>query len=314
MTAVVGQGPAGAGGSASGRSASGSIYDLGYRGYEGPRLGRRHALAALAAESLRTTFGIGRGGRAKIVPFGLAFLVLLPALVAVAVSGLRGQLPLGPEGEDISPVRYSNDYGLVAQLLFMFAAAQAPELVGRDLRYSFLSLLFARALRRTDYVLARVAALAASIAAVFLVPQALILAGHALASADVVDAVRKDVGSAPAVVGQAILAAALLGSVALAVASFTPRRSYATAAIIVAFVVPPLVRGLLRNLADSPDASRLVALVSPSDLLEETNAWLFATGAPTRVEGGGPGAVLAIVAIVVIAVGVLVLRYRRLPV
>ncbi|HEU4671872.1 MAG TPA: hypothetical protein VFS32_03150 [Candidatus Limnocylindrales bacterium] len=314
MTAVVGQGPAGVGGSASGRSASGSIYDLGYRGYNGPRLGRRHAVAALVRESLRTTFGIGRGGRAKVIPFGLAFLVLLPALVAVAISGLRGQLPLGPEGEDISPVRYANYYGLVAQLLFMFAAAQAPELVGRDLRSAFLSLIFARALRRTDYVAARVAALVVAIAVILLLPQALILAGHSLASPDVLDAVGSDLGDVPAVVGQALLAALLLATVALAVASFTPRRSYATAAIIVAFVVPPLVSGLLRSLAGSPTASRLVALASPSDLLDATNRWLFGLGGPERVAGGGPVAALAAVAIVVAGLAVMVVRYRRLPV
>ncbi len=28
-------------------SATGSIFDLGYRGYDGPRLGRRHAITAL---------------------------------------------------------------------------------------------------------------------------------------------------------------------------------------------------------------------------------------------------------------------------
>ena len=51
----------------------GSIYDLGYQGYTGPRLGRRSAVAgAASAQSLRACYGIGRGGRAKIAPFTLA--------------------------------------------------------------------------------------------------------------------------------------------------------------------------------------------------------------------------------------------------
>ena len=53
-------------------SATGSIFDLGYRGYDGPRLGRRHAITTLFTQSLKWTFGIGRGGRAKIAPFALA--------------------------------------------------------------------------------------------------------------------------------------------------------------------------------------------------------------------------------------------------
>ena len=52
----------------------GSIYDLGYQGYEGPRLGRRSAATALFRNTLKGCFGIGRGGRAKIAPLALAGL------------------------------------------------------------------------------------------------------------------------------------------------------------------------------------------------------------------------------------------------
>ena len=33
-------------------SATGSIFDLGYHGYDGPRLGRRHAISTLFVHSL----------------------------------------------------------------------------------------------------------------------------------------------------------------------------------------------------------------------------------------------------------------------
>ena len=49
----------------------GAIYDIGYRRYVGPRLGRRFAVRSLFAHTVRGAFGIGRGGRAKVVPFGL---------------------------------------------------------------------------------------------------------------------------------------------------------------------------------------------------------------------------------------------------
>jgi ABC-2 type transport system permease protein len=302
--------PAGAAGPTVASDARGSIYDLGYRHYDGPRLGRRHAVAALFRDSFRASFGLGRSGRAKIAPFGLAGLALLPAIVAVGVVGLANQLGTGPQAEAISPVRYATYYGLIAELLFLFAAAQGPELLGRDLRHHVLSLLFSRALRRVDYVAAKVGALVAALLVVQLVPQLVIFLGRVLSSNDMVDAARTDLASLPAVVGQAALVAILLGSTALAIASFSGRRSYATAAIIVAFIVPPLVSGLLRNLADSPDSGRIVSLLSPPDLLEATNRWLFALDDGTRVLGeGGPLPAAAALVISALAVAVLVRRY-----
>ena len=42
----------------------GTIYDLGYRHYDGPRLGRRAAIGAIVCAGLRAAFGLGRwGGR-----------------------------------------------------------------------------------------------------------------------------------------------------------------------------------------------------------------------------------------------------------
>ena len=58
MTAPATRGPVGDG-------ATGSIYDLGYRGYDGPRYGRPTVLLALLRRSLQEAYGIGRGGRAK---------------------------------------------------------------------------------------------------------------------------------------------------------------------------------------------------------------------------------------------------------
>jgi ABC-2 type transport system permease protein len=293
--------------------ALGSIYDLGYRRYEGPRLGRRHAFAALFRDSLRATFGIGRGGRAKVAPFAIAVLALLPALVAVGVAGLVNQIPGGAQSQALSPVRYETYYALIAQLLFTFAAAQAPELLGRDLRHHVLSLLFSRALRRDDYVAAKLGALVSALLLVQLLPQLIIFAGRALASTDVTGSIAADAGKLPPVLAQAGIVAVTLGSISLAIASYSARRSYATAGIIVAFVVPPLAAGLLRNLAEAPDSARVLSLLSPPDLLDATNRWLFDLPASSRVLAGGP--VPAVVALVASATAIAVLarRYRRMP-
>ena len=45
---------------------TGTIYDIGYRHYDGPRLGRRGAVGAIVGAGLRAVFGFGRSGRSKI--------------------------------------------------------------------------------------------------------------------------------------------------------------------------------------------------------------------------------------------------------
>ena len=69
----------------------GSIYDLGYQGYEGPRLGRAAAIRALFWHTVRSCYGIGRGGRAKLAPLTFAGLSIIPAIVAVGIAALAAQ-------------------------------------------------------------------------------------------------------------------------------------------------------------------------------------------------------------------------------
>ena len=64
---------------------TGTIYDIGYRGYDGPRLGRRGAMGAILTAGLRSIFGLGRSGRSKILPWGAVILATIPAVVAVAI-------------------------------------------------------------------------------------------------------------------------------------------------------------------------------------------------------------------------------------
>src|SRR6187455_729728 len=72
-----------------------TIHDLGYRRYEGERVGPAGAFFALYMQGLRAMFGIGRPVKAKIVPalaVGATFLSALGALVGASIS--KGQLPV----------------------------------------------------------------------------------------------------------------------------------------------------------------------------------------------------------------------------
>lgn len=294
---------------------SGSIYDLGYRGYDGPRLGRRHALYALFAYSLRSTYGLGRSGRAKVVPIGLAILAVLPAVVSLAVRAFAVQAGAQAEVERINPIRYDSYYGYIPTIVMLFVAAQSPEMLGRDQRYRVLSLYFSRALLRLDYVIAKGAALAVAILILVLVPQAVIFIGLVLSSTDLIDALRTNLGSVPAVVGVAIAIALLLGSIGLAISAFTPRRAYATAAIMAVFIVPGVVADIVTQSTRS-DVARYIVLVAPGSVLDGVNAFLFGTRPQAREVGeaalaGGLYVAAVAVAVVVLA-AVLARRYQSI--
>ena len=69
-------------------------------------------------------------------------------------------------------------------------------------------------------------------------------------------------------------AAPLVGGLASLIAAWTPRRAYATATIIAVFIIPPIIVGLIGNLA-SQDLARAIILFSPADVLDGTNAATF---------------------------------------
>ena len=93
-----------------GRSGGGgSIYDLGYRVYEGPRLGRRAAVGALLFHTLRTAYGLGRNARSKILPVGVVLLAIVPPLLAIGILVLfaqfAGAMDAAEALEALQPIR-----------------------------------------------------------------------------------------------------------------------------------------------------------------------------------------------------------------
>ena len=253
---------------------TGSIYDLGYRRYEGPRLGRAYAIRSLIVHSFRTTYGIGRGGRAKVAPIALGALAVLPAVLVVGALTLAARLGIQREFEGASPINYESYYSSVGAIIALFCAAQAPELFGRDQRHGVLTLYFARALRRSDYALARLSGFALALLLLLLFPQAVLFFGRVLLSTDLAAAFGEDLPKVPAIVGQAVLTAGLLGGLSMAVSAYSPRRAYATAGIIALFILPGIVAGIVIQLGSSAIGNWLV-LLSQGTVLSGTNSLLF---------------------------------------
>ena len=247
---------------------TGSIYDIGYRRYEGPRLGRGHAVRSLFIHSLRSAFGIGRGGRAKIAPIILGGMALLPAIAIVGAMTMVAQFGVGERFANQAPIRYETYFGTISTIIVLFCAAQAPELFGRDQRNGVIALYFA---------LARTAGFAAALLIIQLLPQLLLFLGRVLLSPDIPGAIGEDLPSFPPVLAQSGLAAGLLGGLSMAISAFTPRRAYATAGIIALFTIPNIVAGTVLGLGSSVIGTWLL-LLSPTAVLDGTNSILF--GAP----------------------------------
>jgi ABC-2 type transport system permease protein len=314
MSAGTSGAPAAAGAGASDAAGAGSIYDIGYRKYEGPRLGRVHAIRSLFVSSLRSSFGIGRGGRAKVAPLTLGILACIPAVAIVAAQALLRQFPGGEGFDQELPIRYDSYASSIGIFVILFCAAQAPDLFGRDQRHSLLALYFSRALRREDYTLARIGGFALAVFLLQLLPQLILFLGRVLLATDVVKGITNDLPDMAAVTAQAALTAGLLGGIAMAIAAFTPRRAYAVAGIIALFIIPNIVVGIVVGLGSSDLAGWLV-LLSPTSILDGTNALLFDT--PLESQFGGtilfvePAAYLAAAAIGIVgSIGVTIRRFQ----
>jgi ABC-2 type transport system permease protein len=298
--------------------ATGSIYDLGYQGYDGPRLGRGAVAVALLRQTLSAAYGIGRGGRAKIVPFGLAALALLPAVLAVGIGALIRQAGAPSDAiEEASPIRHDSYQGLTATLVVLFCAAQAPELFGRDQRYGVLPLFFSRSIGREDYAIARLGGLAIAIFALMASPHVVLLLGAMFAASDPISGLIDELGEIPRWLVICTIAAGVYGGVSAVISAWTPRRAYAAAAIIAVFVVPQIVALIAAELAAS-DLARLLILASPPDLVDGANAALFGviSDSPAVAASGIPAPVFVGTAVVVAAgsAALVVRRYLRITV
>ena len=68
----------------------GVIHDIGFRHYDGERLGRGWIVRSLLVETFRGVFGLGRPAKAKIMPWVLIGILLAPPLVFALVAVILG--------------------------------------------------------------------------------------------------------------------------------------------------------------------------------------------------------------------------------
>lgn len=220
-------------------SAGGTIYDIGYRHYEGERLGRQYAIRSLLVHGLGVVWGMARGPRARLAPIVLTAVAVVPAVIQASIASYTG-------GE-AQLIGYADYFVQVSMIYLLFCASQAPELVSADQRNRTLVLYLARALRRDDYVLAKLFALAVSVFIIALVPLLVIFMGKVFSAVDAWEAFRLEAPELAPIIGASLTIALLTSTISVALASLTGRRAYATAAIVGFFLITAVMSQILRE-------------------------------------------------------------------
>jgi ABC-2 type transport system permease protein len=277
------------------------IHDIGYRHYDGPRLGRFPAALALAWHSLRGAYGLGRPAKSKIMPLLLAAIMLLPAVVSIAVMALLKQPAL----------RYPA-YGVTMQaVIAIFLATQSPYLVAPDLRFRVLPLYLSRPVGIVDYIAAKLAALTVALFVLLAIPLTILYIGELLIDLPGPPHTREYL----AALAGAFVLAVLLTSLGLTLASFTPRRGLGVASVIAFYLFTSAVSavfvGVLLSVGNEA-GGQWSFLLNPFFLVDAVQVWLFNTE-PSNGEGypPGPWALVIVVAVAALAVTGLLARYRK---
>jgi ABC-2 type transport system permease protein len=316
---------AGPGAGLASQAAGGVIYDRGYRRYDGVRLGRPQIALALFWHSLRSSFGIGRGAKAKILPV-IAFAgICLPAAVN-AVGVARGGAPVVFYGTYTFPLR--------VVVMTIFVAVQAPELVSRDLRSHVLPLYFSRPLRRRDYPAAKYAAFTVACLLMIEIPLLLLYLGN-IVSAQGSSGVWHQTRLLAGGLGVGALWAVLLAAIGLALACLTAKRAYATGAVAIFFFLTWTLAQIIYSVAGNPvivhaspghglppgvaaaqavtSGQQLAGLISPFTVLDGVRQWLGGKVPGPMAPPGHYGAVYGVMFLVLLAASltILAVRYRK---
>ncbi|MEU6222155.1 ABC transporter permease [Streptomyces sp. NPDC047042] len=283
------------------------IHNIGYRSYDGPRLGRAYARRSLYSQSLRGAYGLGRSVKSKVLPMVLFAVMCAPAAIMVAVAVATKATKL--------PVEYTNYAVIMQAVIGLYVASQAPQAVSRDLRFKTVPLYFSRPIETADYVRAKFAALASALFLITAVPLVVLYAGALLAKLDFAD---QTAGFLQGLVSVALLSL-LFAGIGLVISAVTPRRGFGIAAVIAVLTISYGAVSTLQAIADaqgSTSAVPWIGLFSPITLIDGVQtAFLGATSAYPGGTGPGTGEgvvfLLAVLGLIAGSYGLLMRRYRK---
>jgi ABC-2 type transport system permease protein len=290
---------------------AGAVYDRGYRPYEGPRGGRREATLALWRLSVRRALGLRRPWRQKVFPWSLLAIATVPAIVNVGIGYAANQSPA--DFQDFSFITY-REYVGVSTALLLFVALTAPDVMCPDRSQRVLPLLFSRPLTGSDYVAAKVGAIAAIVFGFSFLPQVVLFVGQMFVSDGALDYFTDNAEVLLQVPAAVAVLALYYGAVGVALASLTDRRIVGGVAILGVALVTSAIAGIFVS-ASGNDGSPLAVLnllFLPLDVRDLI--FLGHISDDSGLSGVAGGGVLALTGYLVVLVGsitVLLYRYRE---
>lgn len=286
-------------------AATAVIHDIRYSRFSGSLRPRWTAVLALARSSVQRSLGIRRSAGSKVWPFLLIAAAYLPALVAVGVPLVLGDLP-GIDGP-LDILGYYDLLGVTGVIVLAFAATTLPSLLTRERRDRVLSLYFSTALSPLEYVVGKLLAAVALVLLVTLGPMLLLLVGGILIADSPLEYARDHLRDWPEIALAGGYFAFFQSAVALALGSLTSRRVFAVGGYIALMLVPAVIGGVLYGLTERTAFLALNLLYVPIELA----GYVFSSDAD---RGDVPSLVVlqAVWAgVVVIGLLTLVLRYLR---
>ncbi len=216
------------------------ILDRGYRRYDGQRLGIGGSIRSLVVHSVQRAFGLRRTVSAKILPALSVAIAYIPAIVFVGLVALFGTRRITTA--DLPT--YGDYYGFIVSAIVVFVAFVAPEVLCTDRRTGMLGIYLSSPLTRDTYLLSKAIAIASALATVCLGPPLVMLIAFVLQ------------GNGPSgfsdlllTLGRILAAGACITafftSLSIAIASFTNRKAFASAAVILIVLLSSAITGSL---------------------------------------------------------------------
>ncbi len=250
------------------------ILDRGYRRYGGPRTGMGGAVRTVVLSTVQRVLGIRRSVWAKVLPVLMILVSYIPAIVFIGIVALSPDKGLRRGGfgeiEQLLPT-YGSYFGYIVSAIILFVAFVAPEAICTDRRTGMLGLYLASPLRRDSYLGAKALAVGGVLCAVTVGPPLLLLVAYVLQGTgpsgpvSVLVAVLRIVVSGVAI-------GAFYTSLSLAAASLTDRKAFATAGLILAFLVSNAASTvLIQAMGASEDALGLSLVQLPLAFVEKVH-------------------------------------------
>jgi ABC-2 type transport system permease protein len=230
-------------------TSTGTVFDTGYQRYTGVREGQRRSRLAIYKDGVRAALGLGRGGRAKILPwFFIAVLSIIGAVMAI-IAGAVDRLGGAGAAQEMGLPSHTDYYGIASMIVFVFAAVVGPELLCRDKRDGVITLYLVRPITGSEYITWRWLAFLSVMLVALWLPQFILFFGLSMGSPDPVKYLADNWLDVPRFMTAGAAMAAYATTIALLTASFTSRRAYASVFLVGLLLInTPFTHGLSQEI------------------------------------------------------------------